>query len=305
MAVDSGRTDIAERFESHIGPVREGLLGLLNASQELEQTWGSLPAADSLAMAEIASEAEYKGGEPWGDEPVRQAHNFGSLLLVGAEDDARSACRLLSGEPTPVFAHVVLARAALEHAGRAWWLLDPRIGTRLRIARGFNDRLYGLGQQDFLPLEEPEKQRARERRMALFAEAERLGFRKITHRKQPPALEEQRPTATSLVRRLLGDHEDRRLGSAVYGLFSAVTHGTTFGVSQSVDIDAPGAPQTPGVTWGAVFTSSRDVCSALTAIILGLGTAYKSRNDLFGWRSEPWNTAHVRAARAAKIALGF
>jgi len=295
--------DVSAQFEAHVSPVRDGLLRLIEVSEQLEEQWGSLPAADSRAMGEIASESKYAGGEPWGDEPARQAHHLAGMLLVGSTDCTRSACRLLAEAPTPAYAHMVLARSALEHAGRAWWLLDARIGIRERIARGFNDRLNGLAQQDFLPIPPADKRRARERRKALFAEADRLGFRKVTGRRQLSWIEEHRPTPTALVRKLLGDDQETGLGTTVYWLFSAVDHGTTSGLSQSIDADAPQLPQTPGVTWGAVYTSSAGVCSVLSAILLGLGRALQARNDLFGWPSEAWSQAHMLALRASRTSL--
>lgn len=297
--------DTAEMFEQHVAPVREGLAAFLEASATVGDPWGSLPDADSRAMAEIAEEKEFEGPDPWGADPVRQAHNLASLLLVGADDFARAICRLLSGEPTPIYAHIVLARAALEHAGRAWWLLRSGASVRLRIARGVNERLYGLSQQDFLPLEGPDKKRADERKAALFAEAQRLGFRKVAKKSRVATLEESRPTSTSLIRKLLADSEDAHVGTAVFNLFSAVAHGTTYGLTHSVTTDAPGMPQTPGVTWGAVYTSSADVCSVLTAVLLGLGTAYRCRNELFGWHSEAWSRTYVDAAGRARRSLGF
>lgn len=152
MTADSA-TETSRRFEAHVGPVRDALVELLSASDKLQDQWGSLPNANSQAMAEVAAEEKFVGTEPWGDEPVRQAHNLASLLLLGADDCVNSTCRLLASEPTPIYSHIVLARATLEHAGRAWWLLDPEIGIQRRIARGVNDRIHGLSQQSSLPLE--------------------------------------------------------------------------------------------------------------------------------------------------------
>lgn len=295
----------AEVFERHVAPVRQALVDLLEAQGALVKRWGSLPAADSQAMAEIAAEKDYLGEGPWGDEPVHQAFNLAHLLVLGAEDSASAACRLLSDEPTPVFAHMVLARSVLEHAGRAWWLFEPRIGVRRRIARGFNERLNSLVQQEFLPLRPADKAKARNRRGRIFAEAERLGFKKVAERKKPAWLEEERPSSTKVIRQLLAGGDDPTLGGAVYGYFSAVVHGTTFGLSQSVDIDAPGGPETPGVTWGAVYTSSRDVCTVLTAMILALSHTYKTRSAVLGWRSDECGKAAHRALHAARTALGY
>jgi len=303
MALEGG-SDVDAAFEAHVGPVRDALLRLLDASDELQGTWGSMAAADSQAMAELAAEDQFQGETPWGTDPVLQAHNFAQLLLFGANDCARALARLLSSETTPVYAHTVLARASLEHAGRAWWLLDTAIGVRLRIARGVNERIFGLAQQDRLPITKADKRRARERRTALYAEGERLGFRKVRpNRNVLATLEEPRPGQTAIIRELLRTGEDAELGVVLYGLFSAVAHGTTFGLTHSVTLDAPGMPTVPGVTWGAVYTGSWDVVSVLAAVILGIGKAYHARNKFFNWSSVAWNGVYVEAIRATKQAL--
>lgn len=296
--VSESRVD--EPFEAHIAPLRDSLGELLDASDHMRDEWGFLPAADSLAMAELAAEAEFSGRPPWGDDPVAAAHNTAGLLLFGGSDCARAAVRLLTTGPTPVYADTVLARGCLELMSRAWWLLEP-VGVRLRVARGMNERLFGLAQQRRLPLEDDTKTRAEERTAGLMAEAARLGFAMVrAERKAPRYLEEVRPGQTELIRRLLSVGDDASLGEALYGLFSAVAHGTTFGLSSSVTADAPDLPKTPGVTWGAVYTSSLGVVTVLTAIVLGTAEAYRRRNTLFGWTSEVWSKAVLSALGAAR-----
>jgi hypothetical protein len=296
--------EVHARFEAHVGPVRDALMGLLDTAEKLRQSWGSMPDANSRAMAELALEHQFKSPPPWGDDPVQSAHNLGQLLLYGASDCARGVVRLLSSDETPVFAHVVLARGGLEHAGRAWTLVDPSISVRLRVARVMNERLFGLSAQLRLPVDEADKQRARERRAALLAAGEQLGYRKVRPDRQTPVtLETQRMSQTALVRAILQTSEDATLGATVYGYYSAVAHGTTFGLTQSVEMNVPGAPATPGVTWGGILTSSRAVVTVLVSLILGLGPAYKARNDFFGWPSQEWNQAYAHALRSARQGL--
>lgn len=297
--------DASSAFERHVGPVRQSLADLLDASAEPVRRWGYLPAAESQAMAQLAVEKDYVGQSPWGEEPVEQAFNAAHLLMVGGEDSARMACRILGGEPTPMFAHMVLARSVLEHVGRAWWLLEPGISVRLRIARGVNERLNSLSQQESVLIGDGSRTEARERRRRIFDEADRLGFRSITTRRQPRWLEERRPNSTALIRRLLSGGEDPQLGGLLYGYFSAVVHGTMFGFSQSIEVEAPGAPKIPGVTWGAVYTSSRNVCIVLGAMILALENAYRVRGTTLGWRSGELNGAMREALRATRLAFGY
>jgi hypothetical protein len=225
------------------------------------------------------------------------------LLLIATGDCARALVRVLSQDESPVYAHVVLARSSLEHASRAWWLFEPAIAQRLRVARGMNERISGLSQQSRLPLAEEEGARASERLNELFAEAARLGFQTVRDRGRVRYLEEMRPGHTELIKKLLSADGDASLGALVYGVFSAVAHGTTFGLTSTVKADAPNLPKTPGVKWGAVYTSSLGVVSVLTAVILGTAEAYRHRNEFFGWASQSWNETAARAIQAAKRSL--
>jgi hypothetical protein len=291
------------RFEAHVGPVRDALARLLTVSDDLRESRGSMADADSQAMDELAEEAKYAGDKPWGDEPVESAHAQGQWLLYAAMDCASGAVRLLSTDDTPVYAHMVLARGALEQAGRAWTLLDPAISVRLRVARAMNERIFGLSEAGRLPIPDDEKRRARERRSALYDIGHQLGFQKVRKDKRTPAtLEEERMGQTELVRALFKHGADPKLGRLLYGYFSAVAHGTSFGLSQSIKAVASDVPQVPGMKRGAIFTSSTGVVSVLTSMILGVGAAYRVRNEYLGWQSDEWNAAYLEGLRASKRA---
>jgi hypothetical protein len=288
-----------EAFEAHIKPAREALAQLIQASEELTEEWHGQVAADSRAMTEIAEEGKYRGESPWDATPAAAAHHLAGILVFGALDHAKAMVTVLEQERAPVYAHIVLARACLEHAAKTWWLLDPQIDVRLRIARSVNERLLTVSQALRLPISDEDKEQARERRADLLKEAERIGFRKAPSRKNtPPALEEQRPSQTDLVRDLLHDGDDVSIGGLVYGYFSAVAHGTLLGLSQSISRDAPNLPQVPGVTMGAVYTGSGDVVTVLTAVILGLGRACLRRIEHLGWSDEEFKRTWLAAIRA-------
>jgi hypothetical protein len=288
-----------EAFEAHITPSREGLARLIRATEELVEPWGGQAAVDSRAVAEIAEEAKYQGQSPWDSTPATGAHGLAQLLITGALDHARALVVLLGQQRAPVYAHIVVARAVLEHAAKAWWLFDPEIDARKRIARGVNERLLSFSLTANLPLPDVEREKARDRLAALVAEAERLGFQKVQSRRgRPPAVVEDRPTQTELVRRLLRDGDDVSLGGLVYAYFSAVAHGTLFGLGQSLTTNAPGIPQVPGVTMAAVYTGSQDLVTVLTAAIIGLGRACERRNEFFAWPDDSWKQTWLDAIYA-------
>jgi hypothetical protein len=57
------------------------------------------------------------------------------MNMLACEDYMAVIPRVLV-EPLPKFAQDVLIRAAVESAGRAWWLLNPTADARNRAARG-------------------------------------------------------------------------------------------------------------------------------------------------------------------------
>jgi len=88
-----------------------------------------------------------------------------------------------------VFAPVALVRAALENAGRAFYLAEKGICVRARIARLMAERLYRAGQLlDLRGIPTAEKAKFKARKDGILAEAIRLGFT-VVPKAEPPTLE--------------------------------------------------------------------------------------------------------------------
>lgn len=283
--------EVSRRFEAHIAPLREALDGLIDLAEAISERWGHMPSAESDAMHELAGEAEFEGPEPWGNETVQATYNLAGLQLFGANDYARSAITLLRADRTPVYGHVALTRSCLELAGRAWLLLEPAVGLRVRVARGVNERLFGLREQRRMPLDEEKLARSREREGVLLDVGASQGM-EIVRGRAGSFLVEDRPGQTEVLRRVFELPEDRGLGEALYGMSSAVAHGTSFGLSDSVSLDSPEIPvRRPGMTMGAVYTSSGQVVTTLCSLALGWGQATDRRIKLFGWLTPEWSGA--------------
>lgn len=91
------------------------------------------PGWQSEAAAERANREAGPGG-PWGPDPVRSAYVAAALYLEAVQQSMRA----LSASLTPNSTHYVpncLARAAMEAGSQAFWLLEPGIGARRRVAR--------------------------------------------------------------------------------------------------------------------------------------------------------------------------
>lgn len=302
MSEFQGEQMVAEAFERHVGPVRDALSAWVSAESAKAEGWGWLPSSHSLGMRQIADQHAFAAGSPWGKDPVEQALGLSHLLVVGAEDGVRSICRLLTGEPTPTYAHLTLARGVLEHAGRAWWLLDPKASTAKRICRGMNERISSLAEQQKLPIRDADRARSRDWLRGLHVEADGLGLQVLKGKRSPGWLLEERPSATALVRAILKDDKDGPLGRVQYGYLSAVIHGTSFGLAQSIDADASGGSTTPGVSYGAVYTSSLGVCTVLTSLVLALGELYERRDALLGWTETTEARRQAFSAATASLA---
>lgn len=269
-------------FREQLEPFRDALDQMIDASDELGRLWGWHPAADSPAMRERSEEGQYVGA--WGKEPVLDAHTQATLLVVLAQDNARSLCRLLLSGPVPIWSHVVLGRATLEAAGRVAWMTEVGIGTRRRVARGMTERIYSYTQAGALPRLQSTAFTAR--RQAILDEADRQGFTRRSRKGSPPALEEERPSNRAVVRLVLDDGD---LGAAVYGFFSAVAHGTHYGLLASV---SPHEPDPVVGLRGAIGTSSLGVATTCTSVALGFGRGFEAYRQLYGWSSDRWTDAH-------------
>ena len=89
--------------------------------------WGSEASRERAAVGPGSSGA-------WGDIPVRTAYAAASFLLDAMLQCTTAMGSALTVTATPYVANC-LARSALEAGSQAWWLLEPDIGARRRVAR--------------------------------------------------------------------------------------------------------------------------------------------------------------------------
>ncbi|MDQ6946525.1 MAG: hypothetical protein M3256_09690 [Actinomycetota bacterium] len=276
-----------DQFRAQIEPIRVSLLDLVEQTRGLRETAAFLPAADSPAMDELAQEPAFAGA--WAKEPVRDAHSTSWLFLNGAEDLITAMCRLFA-DPTPtVYAHVVLARSALECCARAAWLAEPGIGVKRRVARGLNERLYSLAEQAKLPgaPQDPE------RRRRILDEAKRQSFARLSSGSQSVvALEERRKGGTAIVKWLF-ENAQVDLGEVVYRFWSSVAHGTIYGLVQSLDPHVPQAHGLDSLTTVGMAVRTDQVQSVMAAAGIAYAEVGRVHRQLFGWRCDDWDRTMV------------
>jgi hypothetical protein len=229
---------MAEDFRS---PELERLLALsacLRRGAEVEDSYGR---ADPAWRGASGSQAELERTETgpiadawWTPRAVSTAFAACRLQLVAMADHLVSLSHLLptrseDGTLTPL----VIARSVIETGARAWWVVDPNLAAQQRVARGCAEQLYSAYQAERLAsamtLPEgvagisPELIRLRNR-------VADLGFSLGNDPDRPQVGSEQRPRPTKLVADFLDDTMYRQYRSGVYPLYSAVAHGTQFGL---------------------------------------------------------------------------
>jgi hypothetical protein len=140
-------------------------------------------------------------------------------------------------QQTAAFAFEIIARSVLEASARAWWIYDPAVDMRSRVARAKTVELYSvdegakaerhaLGKLDHFG---PERER-------IIREAENLGLGfDYSRSNKPIGFEGQRrPDATSIIEELLTALGLRNAGKLTYQLYSAVGHATIYATIRSI-----------------------------------------------------------------------
>lgn len=229
-------------------PIREGAEALRILGDALRALMAEPmePAPDSIAAREMEREPELAG--QWSPRPVLEVVQDARLKLAYAIEHL-DAIRRLSSPPVLFFSAALIARSVIEGAVRTWWLLDPAIDARARVARGMTERLYGLRQKltvakSFTVASSPERSAAVDEvddaieHIVVTAEMLAFGVRR-DKRGRPTAIEEGRPDATRLVAELFASHTKTAVVSMTYRLWSAISHGTGW-ETDSFSVTEPG-----------------------------------------------------------------
>lgn len=191
------------------------------------------PVPRSEGAGDLANGETGTGG-PWGDGPVRTAHALTHALLDAAVAHIRALALLYVGSPPPM-APTTVARSVFETAGTAWWLMEPGIGARSRVARVTSERLrsareaakaISLLQGSVTPSDYSET----ETQVIMYATG--LG---LTATAGDPRIDGQvRPNSTDLITTLFTTDSalSRPQAQLVYPVYSGVAHGLLYGIQQ-------------------------------------------------------------------------
>ena len=182
------------------------------------------PAPGSVAARELEAGGDLANG----------TLAYASMVLDGAHDHVVGLENLLAAKES-AYAPQTVARALLEGAARAWWLLDPAIGGRERACWVFTERLESLS-------EGAKMERAAtggvghatlDRIDHVADRARSYGLPVIVDdRGRPVAVGSRRLGATVLVARLLeGRGGDKVLGEVSFRAWSGAAHGMAWSLT--------------------------------------------------------------------------
>lgn len=191
------------------------------------------PALGSEGVREFANGESGTRG-PWGDIPVRTAHALSHALLDAAVAHVRALALLYVGTPPPM-APSTVARSTFETAATAWWLMEPGIGARSRVARVTSERLRSAREaaKAISALEGPvNPSDYSETQAQVIVYATDLG---LSAAAGDPRIEgEVRPNSTDLITTLFATDSalSRSQAQLVYPVYSGVAHGLLYGIEQ-------------------------------------------------------------------------
>ncbi len=253
---------------------------------------GGLPSAASRAMSDRADEQNYRTRSAW-EQPVTDTHMFGGATLRAASDYVRGIAELFASDHPPLYAHLTLARAALESAVVSAWLSEPGITGSERIKRGLCELLYSANEVSALQLD--------------ARGPENVGFWKdvgaslgwpINNSRTKPIIDgTRRPRISDGVVELSGGATDARVGDLLYSRLSAVDHVTWFGLFSAFDAGAAQRDERAGTATVPITVDGAKVSAYLYYVVKVLHAAATARFTLMGWLDDPWREAATRAER--------
>lgn len=226
----------------------------------------------------------------WGSVPVEAAYSVGATTILAASYNLASLSQLLSpNHELSLFGFQVVTRSIVEASARAWWLLDPKLSARQRVARSLTERLHSVRQselaeraarRDIPAAVSVSEDNVSAQLVELCAEAARLGLRedRNDHDKLLGFEDARRTNATTLVRRFLDDIGFHS-GEVVYRFYSAIVHATSYAILQyfaAVDTNTQGQLRSvqPRLEFAAVGNAAVLGLSSYLAVLERHGRLY-------------------------------
>ena len=269
---------------------------LFDATMAQSGRGGGGVAVSSQAAAELDCQDEMFAGRSSWKTPIRDAHLLGDVALLVASDSLRAYAALAGGSPPPIFAHLVVARAAADASVNSAWLNQPgpTVTPDERARRGLVERYHAALQRRQVPelratadqLQEELKRIASAFRWTLVT-GDRDEDLSIGGTRRPPTI----PGARALLAtgdggapgegEATGDGGATGDGARLWEHMAQAMHGSW----HQPEVDGPAS------------TGGRLRAAALLHLYL---RAAQNRADLMGWQSRAWEEARTRAGDLAR-----
>lgn len=278
-----------EAFRAAMTPIVAVLRDVTSAITEMPGRFRHQPAAASRGMAELAAEQDRFGKWSTWDRPLTDTHSFGGITLLASCDYVRAFASLFDQERATAYAHLVLARAAMEACVVAEWLNAPAIEPVVRIQRGLAERLYSAREQQRIA---PIAERGRKVEQEMLAVADKFGW-SVSKGTRVTVGGVGRPSMPTRISELVVLDADRQIGRVQWSYLSSIVHVTWYGLRQSVDPPIAGGGLGPSVA--GIGTDTSQVHPQVICLLRLLRAAARARHTLMGWSSDEWSAAESAA----------
>ncbi len=281
-------------FNLALAPMVSGMIGLADAYAAATGNRG-LPDASSPGMHDLAKQPQFARAP--GAQPVDNAQSLMRITTFAGFDHLRSYARLFQGDVTPVFSHLVLARAALQTFGPAAWLMEPGLTTEQRVKRvllfdledALNRKRYGLDEL---------KDSARDIVAHVRDLCQALGWSVVANDSTKSVDDEVLPTTAELIAAAIGpaapatfdDPLLEKTPRLVWSYLSGVAHGFSYALLQSVTGNSE-TPVNPGLVSATLATDAVSVKTMAMAVASAAVTAGGRHLSYMGWTTQSWPEA--------------
>jgi hypothetical protein len=244
------------------------------------------PSAESVAMSEIAAEQNYRSRSEWRD-PIADTHAFALATLRASCDYVRGFAALFDANEPPLYAHLPLARAALEAAGTSLWLSELGVGVLDRMKRGLCELLYSANEVDALELSDDAGESVR----LWEGVAQSFGWDLNNSRSKPVIAGARRPRISESIVQLADSRPGSQAGNILFSRLSAADHVTWFGLSWAMDMASVAHRPTSTLGTVPVGTDSRQFALVAFYIVRGLRVSANNLFTFMGWTDAAWEQA--------------
>lgn len=272
-----------EEFRARVAEPARLLRRVANQARALGEDHQWTPAGGSVA------EGEWQEYVP---------HPSFSSVFAGLEvlrDYSDAVAHILGSDRIYVWAAMPLGRATLEVAARSWWLTEPDISAKTRLARGYELWRRSLGDTRNIPDFSLEDQRQLHGQLA-----QRLREHDVAHDAEDGLVTNVHDAHWRGARQILPDlYDDASYAARIYMWLTGLSHGDPWPISTA--FHGEDAPE-QGRRLIHTRISTAQVAVLTEAMVLAIVHAVDRWADIMGWSAawEPWRRYYPMRAQEIK-----